>query len=332
MRAVYATEFGGPEVLSVHEVPDPVAGPGQVVVDVAAADVMFLDVQLRSGWGTEFFPLEPPYVPGGAVAGVVASVGPEVDPSWIGKRVVTDTAASGIGAGQPIGGYAEQALAKAETLAAVPDGLSLAAAVALAHDGKTALAVFDRAAIRAGEWVLITAAGGGLGTLLIQLARAAGANVVAAARGNAKLELATRLGAHAVVDYSESGWWAKARAATGGGGADVVLDGAGGALGASAIDAATDGGRFIGYGAAAGQFADINREAVAARHIGVLGLFDLTGTADIDWLALTERSLAEAAAGRLEVVIGQSFPLEQADRAHAAIESRTALGRTLITV
>ncbi|MEV6137991.1 zinc-binding dehydrogenase [Nocardia sp. NPDC051990] len=332
MRAVHATEFGGPEVLSVREVPEPVAGPGQVVVEVVAADVMFLDVQLRSGWGTEFFQLEPPYVPGGAVAGVVTSVGPEVDPSWVGKRVVTDTAASGIGGGQPIGGYAEQALAKADTLVAVPEGLSLSAAVALAHDGKTALAIFDRAAIQPGESVLITAAGGGLGTLLIQLARAAGANVVAAARGSAKLELATRLGAHAVVDYSESEWSAKARAATGGAGADVVLDGAGGALGAGAIEAAADGSRFIGYGAAAGQFAEIDREVVAAKRINVLGLFDLTGTSDIDWLALTERSLIEATAGRLEVVVGQSFPLDQADRAHVAIESRTAVGRTILTV
>ncbi|MEV2225556.1 zinc-binding dehydrogenase [Nocardia vinacea] len=332
MRAVHAAEFGGPEVLSVREVPEPVAGQGQVVVDVAAADVMFLDVQLRSGWGTEFFQLEPPYVPGGAVAGVVTSVGPEVDPSWVGKRVVTDTAASGIGGGQPIGGYAERALAKAETLVAVPEGLSLSAAVALAHDGRTALAVFDRAAIRPGEWVLITAAGGGLGTLLIQLARAAGANVVAAARGSVKLELAARLGANAVIDYSESDWSAKARAATGGAGSNVVLDGAGGDLGAGAIEAAADGGRVIGYGAAAGQFAEFDREAVAARGIEVLGLFDLTGKGDIDWLALAERSLAEAAAGRLEVVIGQSFPLEQADRAHVAIESRNAVGRTLLTV
>ncbi|WP_433679808.1 zinc-binding dehydrogenase [Nocardia sp. CA-119907] len=332
MRAVHAAEFGGPEVLSVREVPGLVAGPGQVVVDVAAADVMFLDVQLRSGWGTEFFKIEPPYVPGGAVAGVVASVGADVDPSWVGRRVTTQTAASGIGGGQPIGGYAEQSLAKAETLVPVPDGLSLSQAVALAHDGKMALAIFDRAAIRPGEWVLITAAGGGLGTLLIQLARAAGANVVAAARGSAKLELASRLGAHAVIDYSEPDWSAKARAATGGKGANVVLDGAGGTLGAGAIAAAADGGRFLGYGAAAGQFADVDREAVAARDIGVLGLFDLTDNDDIDWHALAERSLAEAVAGRLEVVIGQSFPLEQADRAHATIESRTAIGRTVLTV
>lgn len=85
MRAVYATKFGGPEVLEVREVPEPVPGPGEVLVDVATADVMFLDTRLRSGWGTDFFPVEPPYVPGGAVAGVVAAVGPEVDPSWVGR-------------------------------------------------------------------------------------------------------------------------------------------------------------------------------------------------------------------------------------------------------
>ncbi|MGO4616337.1 zinc-binding dehydrogenase [Nocardia sp. 2YAB30] len=329
MRAVQASEFGGPEVLAVRELPEPVAGPGEVVVDVAAADVMFLDTRLRGGWGTGFFAIEPPYVPGGAIAGVVAAVGPDVDPAWVGKRVSAPTAASGIGGGVPIGGYAEKALAKANTLVTVPDGLSLPQAVALAHDGRTALAVFDRAAVQPGEWVLITAAGGGLGTLLIQLARAAGANVVAAARGAAKLELAARLGANAVVDYSEPDWSAKAHAASGG--AQVVFDGAGGTLGEAAFAATADGGRFFGYGAAAGEFAALDREAATARGITVDGLFDITG-ADIDWRALAERAQAEVAAGRLEVVIGQTFPLDQADRAHALIESRAASGRTLLTV
>ncbi|MBF6164889.1 zinc-binding dehydrogenase [Streptomyces gardneri] len=331
MRVVQAVEFGGPEVLVVRELPDPVAGPGEVVVDVAAADVMFLDTRLRSGWGTDFFAIEPPYVPGGAIAGVVSSVGPDVDPAWVGKRVSTPTAASGIGGGLPIGGYAEKALAKVDTLVTVPEELTAAQAVALAHDGRTALAVFDRATVRPGEWVLITAAGGGLGILLIQLARAAGANVVAAARGATKLELAQRLGATAVVDYSAPDWAAKARAATGGDGAHVVLDGAGGALGEAALTAVADGGRFLGYGAAAGEFATLDQEAAQARGINVYGLFDITG-AETDWQALARRAQEEVAAGRLEVVIGQTFPLDRADQAHAAIESRTAVGRTLLTV
>ncbi|MGW4327416.1 zinc-binding dehydrogenase [Nocardia sp. NPDC004573] len=330
MRAVQASEFGGPEVLEVRELPDPAAGPGEAVIDVAAADVMFLDTRLRSGWGTDFFAIEPPYVPGGAVAGVVASVGPGVDPAWVGKRVSTPTAASGIGGGLPIGGYAEKALAKADTLMALPDGLTATQAVALTHDGRTALAVFDRAAVQPGEWVLITAAAGGLGVLLIQLARAAGAHVVAAARGAQKLELAERLGATAVVDYSAPDWAEKARAATGTG-AHVVLDGAGGALGEAALTVVADGGRFLGYGAAAGEFAALDREAAAARGVTVYGLFDITG-ADVDWQALARRAQDEVAAGRLEVVVGQTFPLDAADRAHAAIESRAALGRTLLTV
>lgn len=331
MRAVQVTEFGGPEALTIGEVPEPEAGPGQVVVQVAAADVMFLDTRLRGGWGNDFFPLELPYVPGGAISGVVTAVGADVDPSWIGKRVATATAASGIGGGLPIGGYAEQAVAKVETLVEVPEELSLPQAVALTHDGRTSIAVLDRAAIQPGEWVLITAAAGGLGTLLIQFARAAGAHVVAAARGSAKLELAARLGADAVVDYSTADWAVKARAATGGAGVNVILDGAGGALGEGAIEAAADGARFLGYGNAAGGFVNLDEAVVAARNISALGLFDITGK-DVDWNALAERAAAEVVSGRVEVVIGQTFPLEQADRAHAAIESRSAFGRTLLTV
>ncbi|MET7767489.1 zinc-binding dehydrogenase [Nocardia sp. NPDC005366] len=330
MRAVHVTRFGGPEVLEVREVPDPVAAAGEVVVDVAAADVMFLDTKLRSGWGTEFFAVEPPYVPGGAIAGVVTGVGPDVDPAWIGKRVATATAASGIGGGLPIGGYAERALAKAQTLIEVPDELTSAQAVALTHDGRTSLAVFDRAALQPGEWVLITAAGGGLGTLLIQFAHAAGVRVIAAARGSEKLRLAERLGADAAIDYSQPDWVDKARAETGGAGVNVVLDGAGGELGRAATDTLADGGRFIGYGSAAGNFADLDRAALAARDVVILGLFDITGE-NTDWHALADRAQSALVAGEIEVVIGQTFTLDQAVEAHAAIENRTALGRTLIT-
>ncbi|MEV6769891.1 zinc-binding dehydrogenase [Nocardia sp. NPDC051030] len=329
MRVVEAKAFGGPETLTVSEAPDPVAGPGEVVVRVEAADVMFLDTLLRSGWAKNFFPVEPPFVPGGAVAGVVESVGEGVDSSWIGKRVATPTAASGIGGGTPTGGYAEKALAKADTLATVPDELGLTQAVALVHDGRTSLAVADRAAIQPGEWVLITAAAGGLGTLLIQLARSAGAQVIAAARGTAKLALAQRLGAHAVVDYSEDGWVDQVRDLTGG--VQVVLDGAGGETGRAALAAVAPGGRIIGYGNAAGGFAAFDPEAAAAQNITIISLMEITASG-VDWNALHNRAQTEAASGRLEVVVGQSFPLAEASAAHAAIESRSAAGRTILTV
>ncbi|MEV6219101.1 zinc-binding dehydrogenase [Nocardia sp. NPDC051833] len=330
MRAVQVKEFGGPEVLEVREVPVPQPGPAEVVVDVEVADVMFLDTRLRSGWGGDFFALSLPYVPGGAVGGVVSAVGAEVDPGWLGKRVVTQTAASGVGGGVPTGGYAEHALAKAETLVEIADGLSTQQAVALAHDGRTALAVFDSAAVAPDSWVLITAAAGGLGTLLIQLSVAAGAKVVAAARGADKLALAQRLGAHAVVDYTVDGWEARVREITGGG-ADVVFDGAGGAIGGQALTAAADSGSFLGYGSAAGDFAHVDADAAAARGVTVVGLFDVVA-GEIDWNSIARRAQAEVAAGRLEVVIGQTFPIEEVERAHAVIESRSALGRTLLTI
>ncbi|MFD4353619.1 zinc-binding dehydrogenase [Nocardia sp. NPDC058518] len=330
MRAVQVKEFGGPEVMEVLEFPTPQPDSVEVVVDVEVADVMFLDTRLRSGWGQDYFPLSLPYVPGGAIGGVVSAVGAEVDPSWLGKRVVTQTAASGIGGGLPIGGYAEKSLAKAATLTEIPDGLTTEQAVGLAHDGRTALAIFDKAAVQPNSWVLITAAAGGLGTLLIQLSIAAGAHVVAAARGSEKLALATRLGATAVVDYSVEGWAEQVREITGGGVA-IVFDGAGGQLGGAALTAAADNGLFLGYGAAAGEFADGDTGAAVARAVTVLGLFDVVGD-DVDWVGITSRAQAAVVEGSLEVVIGQTFPIDQVRQAHAAIESRSALGRTLLTV
>ncbi|WP_067541399.1 zinc-binding dehydrogenase [Nocardia crassostreae] len=329
MRVVEAKAFGDPEVLTVAEAPEPVAGAGQVVVAVEAIDVMFLDTLMRSGWAKDFFPVEPPFVPGGAVAGVVESVGAGVDAGWVGKRVATSTAASGIGSGTPTGGYAEKALAKAESLVPVPEGLDMGKAVALVHDGRTALAVMARAAIEPGEWVLITAAAGGLGTLLIQMARAAGAQVVAAGRGAAKLELAQRLGANAVVDYSGEDWVGEVEKLTGG--VQLLLDGAGGEIGRAAMGAIVAGGRILGYGNAAGGFAAFDAEAAAAQGISIVPLFEISA-GEIDWNALLQQAQAEAAAGRLEVVIGQRFPLDQAAAAHAAIAARAAIGRTILTV
>ena len=181
MRIVQVTEFGGPEVLVLSEAPEPVAGPGQVVVDVSVAPVLFLDTQIRSGLARDWFATVPPYVPGAGVAGEVASVGEGVDPDWVGRRVVASTADGG--------GYVERAVVAADDLIAVPEGLGIAEAAALLHDGRTAVSLIDQADLRLKEWVLILGAGGGLGSLLIQLAHGAGARVIGAARGKEKLDL-----------------------------------------------------------------------------------------------------------------------------------------------
>jgi NADPH:quinone reductase len=167
MRVITVERFGGPEVLVAGRAPDPVAGTGQVVVEVAVAAIDFVQTQLRRGF-TPGPPLpEPPYVPGATVAGLVSSVGEGVDRALIGRRVVARTASG-------YGGNAELAVVAADSLIDVPDGVGLPEAAALLDDGRTALGLVEVAAVRAGEWVLVEAAAGGLGSLIVQLARAAG--------------------------------------------------------------------------------------------------------------------------------------------------------------
>ncbi|MEO3872243.1 zinc-binding dehydrogenase [Nonomuraea sp. B12E4] len=224
MRVVQVTRFGGPEVMEPGEAPDPAAGPGQVVVEVEAAEINFVETQLRRGITPGPALPEPPYFPGGGVSGRVASLGAGVAAGWLDRRVVARTVGLR-------GGNAELAVAAVADLVPVPDGVGLPEAAALLHDGSTAVGLMDNAGVRPGEWVLVEAAAGGLGSLLVQLARAAGAQVVAAAGSAPKLAVARELGAEAVVDYSRPGWTKSIWEATGGRGADVVFDGAGGWVG-----------------------------------------------------------------------------------------------------
>ena len=122
MHAIRAIEFGPPDVLVPSELPEPAAGPGQVVVGVKFAPVLFLDTQIRAGWGRDWFPVTPPYTPGAGVAGEITSVGPGVDPEWLGRRVVADTAENG--------GYLERAAVKADRVVAIPEALGTAEAAA----------------------------------------------------------------------------------------------------------------------------------------------------------------------------------------------------------
>ena len=316
MRVVEVARFGGPEVLTVVEAPDPVPGPGEVVVAVAAADVLWVDTMIRSGAGGDYFPVRPPYRPGAGVAGTVLAVGAGADPAWAGRRVLTPTRA---------GGYAERAVAPATGLIEVPENVDLTVAAALLHDGVTALGLLDVVAVKPGERVLVTAAAGGLGALLVQTVHAAGAEVVAAARGRRKLERLPRLGADLVVDYSEPDWTGQVAGA--GGPVDVVLDGAGGAYGRAALGLVAPGGRFSGHGTPAGSF--VGPGDGAAEGVTVTGIDRVQFDPD-RFRRYAIAALAEAAAGRITPLIGQTFPLARAAEAHAGIEDRTAIGKTLL--
>ena len=180
--------------------------------------------------------------------------------------------------------------------------------------------------------MLVNAAAGGAGSLLVQLLHALGAKVIGAARGVRKLALVSELGADVVVDYSEPGWTDQVRAAAGRAGVSVVLDGAGGDLGEQAFEAIASGGRFITYGSSGGEFAEIDTHRAAQRDVKVTGLLDLPPLDPAVRRSLVEQALTELASGRIGPVIGQTFPLERAAEAHAAIAARATLGKTLLEI
>ncbi|MFD5113920.1 zinc-binding dehydrogenase [Streptomyces sp. NPDC058391] len=321
MRVARVTAFGGPEVLVTAEAPDPVAGPGEVVVAVAVVDTLFVETQIRTGWGQEYFPVRPPYIPGSGIAGTVRAVGEGVDGDWTGRRVVASIES---------GAAAELAVAPVESLVPVPDGLPLTTAAALIHDGVTAAALMEITKPAAGQRVLILGASGGMGTLLVQLAKARGAYVVGVARGERKTALVRELGADAVVDGAVRDWPARAREALGAAGADVVLDGVGGEVGLSAFPLTATGGRFSAHGAPTGGFTPADPREAAARGITLLGIKDVQ-IPEKDRVRLAAQSLEAAATGHLRPVIGATFPLEQTAQAHRAIEERALLGKALLT-
>ncbi len=325
MRAVVIREFGPPEVLEPSEVDEVRAGPDEVVIDVELANVTFVETQVRAGKPPHPSMLPPlPAILGNGVGGTVAAsavaasavAGPG---PGTGRRVVASLNGTG--------GYAERVVVPAARLIEVPDGVALRDAVALLADGRTALGLADRARLRTGDTVLVEAAAGGVGTLLVQIARNAGARVVALAGQPRKLAIARDLGADLTVDYSHDGWDQQVRNAVGE--VDVVFDGVGGDIGLAAFGLLAAGGRFCPFGMASGTFAPVTPELARARQVTI----QAGATASPEELALLVRTvLAEAAAGRLRPVIGQEFELAAAASAHAAIEARRTVGKTLLTM
>ncbi|MFD5199880.1 zinc-binding dehydrogenase [Streptomyces sp. NPDC058375] len=331
MYAVRLHAFGPAENLVYEKAEEPVPGPGQVRIAVAAAGVHLLDTVLREGESGPYpAPVTLPTVPGREVAGTVESVGEGVGAEWLGKRVVAHI-------GMAPGGYAELTVTEADRLHEIPEGLDAAGAVAMIGTGRTALGILGFTPLGPGSVVVVTAAAGGIGTLVVQYAKDAGATVIALAGGPAKVARATDNGADLALDYTRPDWPREARAYLDAKGrrATVLYDSVGGTTARAAVDLLGPGGHHVVYGwsgegPGAGGPLTFTAEELAERSItsgSPLGPQMVERAGGLR--ALETRALAEAAAGRLRPAV-QRFPLAEAAAAHRALETRGTMGKVIL--
>jgi NADPH2:quinone reductase len=320
MRAIRQYELGGPDVLRLEEVPDLTPTGGLVRIAVEASGVHFIDTAIRAG--ATIGPVPPPQLPmtpGREVAGRIDQLGEGVDESWLGARVVAHLGAAN-------GGYAEQALAAVESVHVVPQAVSFDVAVAAIGTGRTAVGILDQAPISADDIVLVTAAAGGLGALLIQAAKHAGATVVGLAGGEDKVAIAKSQGADLAVDYRIDGWDDIVRVELAGNRATFVFDGVAGEAGLAAYGLLAPGGTLVQYGWASGT--PVSYDSADRAVLKVLGPQLASRPGGIR--ALETEALERAADGSRVPLVGAVFPLSNASGAHHAIEARATHGKVVL--
>lgn len=324
MRAIRLHQFGPPERLVLEELPDPHPGESQVRIAVQAAGVHVLDTTIRSGASGGPFPLpELPTIPGREVAGAVDAVGPGVDPALVGRRVVAHL-------GMASAGYASMAIAAVAALQTIPGHLDAADAVAMIGTGRTTAGVLQSAAIRADDVVLVPAAAGGMGSLLVQEAKHVGAWVIGLAGGADKVASVLALGADAAIDYRAPGWPDAVRAALGDRELSLVIDGVGGDVGRAAFELLGPGGRFVIFGYTSGTPTAITSSEVltAGQSVtGALGPAVLRRPGGVR--ALEDVALARAANGIWKPLVTR-FPLADAAAAHRALTERRTQGKVVL--
>ena len=321
-RALIVTTHGGPEVLEVQERLQPQPGQGEVAVAVEAVGVNFIDVYLREGR----YPSPTPFVLGTEGAGTVTAVGEGVDTGVKeGDRV---------GWAMVDGAAATTAIVPATRLVPVPDAVSAEEAAAVLLQGMTAhYLVTDTYPVSAGDWTLVHAAAGGVGQLLTQLIVAKGGRVVATAGSSSKCEIARSLGAEVTIDYSEVDDLAAAvREATGGRGVDVAYDGVGAATFDASLASLRPRGMLVLYGAASGPVPPFDLQRLNSG-----GSLFVTRPSLAHYVATREELLERGNAvlnavadGSLQVEIGGRWPLEEAQDAYRALESRASTGKLLL--
>ncbi|WP_456414670.1 zinc-binding dehydrogenase [Oceanithermus profundus] len=341
MQAVVMNARGGPEVLEPAALPDPEPGPGEVRVRVRAVALNHLDVWVRKGAASPELPL--PHVLGSDVSGVVDALGPGVEADLLGREVVLNP---GLSCGRceaclagrdnlcgeyrilgehVWGGYAEYVVVPQANLLPKPANLSFEEAAAVPLVFLTAWQmVVDKLQVRPGEWLLVMAAGSGVGSAALQIGRLFGARVLAAAGSEEKLERARALGAEQTVNYREPGWHRQVRELTGGG-AHAVADHTGAEFWEGVLKATRNGGRIALVGASSGYLAQTPLAHVFYRQLTIYG-------STMGSKARLFEVLRHVQSGALRPVVGRVLPLAEAARGHALLEDRAVFGKVVLTV
>lgn len=324
MKAVLCKQHGLPETLVIEDVPDLVPGPDQVVIEVAACGVNFPDTLIIQN----LYQFKPalPFSPGGEVSGVIKAVGQNVRHLKLGQAVLAFTG---------WGGFAEQALAAANQVVALPEGtdLTVAAAFMMTY-GTSYHALKDRAQLKQGETVLVLGAAGGVGLAAIELAKKMGAVVIAAASTVDKLAVCTAHGADHVINYSDPDWRNEIKALTHGRGVDVIYDPVGGAYTEPALRSIAWNGRYLIVGFAAGDIPKIPANLALLKGCAITGVFwgefaarepeaNMANSRDLfDWLK----------SGELKPYISEKLTLADAPKALRAIMNREVKGKLVLNV
>jgi NADPH2:quinone reductase len=324
MRAIVCGRFGGPEVLELTDVEVPLAREGQVILDVHACAINFPDLLMVQG----LYQIKPdlPFTPGSEVAGVIRSLGVDVEGMAVGDRVIASTGT---------GGLAEQVVVDAKSVVPAPEGIDFASAAGLLYTyGTSHHALRDRAVLQPGETLLVLGAAGGVGLAAVELGRLMGARVIAAASSEEKLALCREYGAAETVNYGTEDLKTRVRELTGGVGADVVYDPVGGGYTEPALRATAWNGRYLVVGFASGVIPRIPLNLPLLRGCSLVGVY---------WGSFVQRdpghhhrNLAELVgwwrSGRLKPHVSGTYPLEGAVEAMRHLAERRALGKLIVTI
>jgi len=322
MQAIRVHAFGGPEVLQLETVPDPIPGPGEVVVDIRAAGVNPADTYMRLGTYAIVPPL--PYTPGGDAGGVVSAVGTGVADLKAGDRVFVGTAISF----DLTGCYAEKVKRKADEVLPIPAGVSFAQAAAFGVSYTTAhFALFARGGAQAGETVFIHGASGSVGTAAIQLAKRAGLKVIGSAGSEKGLELVRREGADHAVNHTQAGYIEEVRRLAGGKGPEIILEMLANVNLAADLDLVAKYGRIIVIGNR-GEIS-ISPRVAMMKEIDIRGIA-LWNSTPAQMRPIMADILAGVADGSLRPIIGREMKLAEAAAAHVAVLQPGAYGKIVL--